>query len=389
MTPEQRRFLGTPRSREERAEQEAALPIAAPRKAETQPSSLPSHAAAPRPVLAPEEPQKPPAETRAPIAPDDASAVAREHQPPLLKLDTASRHSEMLRAVLILGALLLFLFTFYIGKNFERWKYWLFSARNAPKLEETTPDKFPGVSSDELVAQALELERAGRTQEAIDRFMAAKRKNLLHRGILYRVGKLFYGAQDFDSADTLFERAIAFGENLDSANFHRGLIAVRRKDLAAARRYFEAAAEAEPFTGDFRYQLGEVLRLDHSPGAAIGQYRQAAALARSPLEATVCAFKIRMARLEAAEAPRVAEELAEKQAAGPLPVDWMMTAAALNIRQGDIGEGLRFLANARAGMDPGVFASCVTDIFFRRASEIHPAIAEATRLEFHPASSFP
>ncbi len=191
MTPEQRRFLGTPRSREERAEQEAALPIAAPRKAETKPSSLPSHAAEPRPVLAPEEPQKPPAETRATIAPDDASAVAREHQPPLLKLDnTASRHSEMLRAVLILGALLFFLCTFYIGKNFERWKYWLFSARNAPKLEETTPDKFPGVSSDELVAQALELERAGRTQEAIDRFMAAKRKNLLHRGILYRVGKL-------------------------------------------------------------------------------------------------------------------------------------------------------------------------------------------------------
>jgi tetratricopeptide (TPR) repeat protein len=320
----------------------------------------------------------------------DTPGTARERQAPRLKLDEAvGRHSEMMRAFLVLGALVLLFFVFYVGKNFERWKYWIFTARHEPKLEETVTDKFPGVSSDELFWQALDLQRAGQTQEAMDRFLAAKRKNLGLRGVLYRVAKLAYDAKDYDSADTVFERAIAFGENLDTANYHRGLIAIRRKDLSAARRFFEAAAEADPFTGDYRYYLGEVLRLDHEPTAALSEYRRAAALARNQLEVTVCAFKVRMARLEAAESSKVAEELAEKQKAGPLPVDWLMTAAALHIRRGDSGEGLRFLVDARDGTDPGVFVSCVTDIFFRRASEVDPTVAEVTRLEFNPTAPFP
>jgi len=273
-----------------------------------------------------------------------------------------------------------------VGRKFDYLKYLIFSGRGEPKLEETVADKFPGVSSDALVARALELQRTGKSQEAIEHFVAAKRKDLQYRGILHRAAKIAYDGKHFDGADQLFERAIAFGEDLGSANFHRGLIAIGRKDLAAARRFFEAASVAEPFNGEFRYYLGEVLRMDHEPTAAIAHYQHAAALARHQLKATVCEFKIRMARLESAETTKVAEELAEKQKAGPLSVDWMMTAAALHIRQGDLGEGLRFLASARSGPDPGMFISCVTDVVFRKASEVHPAVAEACRLEFDPTA---
>ena len=389
MTPEQRRFLGTPLRREKGVERKA-VPSAEERgRTEPAPDEVTQEV-----VHSPEAAEEVPQPADYPSSRASGEAIdegvmpgpTEERQALRLKLDeTASRHSEMMRAFMILGALVLLALIFYAGKNFDRAKYWLFTSRNEPKLDETVPDKFPGVSSDELVAQALDLERVGKTQEAIERFMGAKRKNLRYRGILYRVGKLAYDGKDFNSADTLFERAIVFGENLETANYHRGLIAMRRKDLSAARRFFEAAAAADPFTGDFRYYLGEVLRLDHEPTAAISQYKQAAALARNQLEITVCSFKIRMARLEAAESSKVAEELAAKQAAGPLPVDWMMTAAALHIRQGNIGDGLRFLMNARGGADPGVFASCATDLIFRRASEVHPAVAEATRLEFNPA----
>jgi hypothetical protein len=390
MTPAQRRFLGTP-LREERAERKAPVTPEEPPHEQPSPGEVaePSDQISESKQVATPPPDRALPEVDEPLEEVATPVPGRERQPPRLKLDDkVGRQFEMMRAVMVLGALLSLCIMFYVGRNFEHWKYWLFTGRNEAKLEETVPDKFPGVASDELFWQAVDLQRAGQTQEAIDRFLAAKRKNLGLRGILYRTGKLVFDAKDFDSADTLFERAIAFGENLDAANFHRGLIAIRRKDLSAARRFFEAAAAADPFTGDHRYYLGEVLRLDHDPTAAMAEYRRAAALARSPLETTVCGFKIRMARLEAAESSKVAEELAEKEKTGPLPVDWLMTAAALHIRQGDVGEGLRFLVKAREGTDPGVFVSCVTDLFFRRASEVHPTVAEVTRLEFNPTAPF-
>jgi hypothetical protein len=101
--------------------------------------------------------------------------------------------------------------------------------------------------------------------------------------------------------------------------------------------------------------------------------------ARNGQDATVCRFKIRMAELEAASAAEVSAAIEKKQSAGPLPVDWLMTAAALNIRQGNLGEALRFLTDARNGNNPGLFASCVNDLFFRDECQKQPELAEACR----------
>src|SRR5213075_2899137 len=96
--------------------------------------------------------------------------------------------------------------------------------------------------------QGLAAERAGNFQEAADQLIAAKHKDLTYRGILFHVGRIVYEHGDFDGADKLFERSIAFNENVDRANYMRGLLAVRRKDLPAAQRFFSEAAKADPFT---------------------------------------------------------------------------------------------------------------------------------------------
>ena len=127
-----------------------------------------------------------------------------------------------------------------------------------------------------------------------------------------------YDRRNFEPADEAFERAIAFGENVEAANFYRGLIAVRRRDLPAAARFFEAAVTAGPFVSDYHYYWGETLRLDLKPKESLPHYEQAILLARNEQDATVCRFKIRMARIEAAEGSVVSEELAKKEAAGPL-----------------------------------------------------------------------
>ena len=218
----------------------------------------------------------------------------------------------MQHAVLIIGAIVAFGLTFYVGKKFDYWRY-LLTTRNKSKLTEKIPDKYPGVSANELVEQAFALERDNRWGAAAERFIAAKHKNLNYRGIFYRVGKMAYDHGDFDTADKLLERAVTFRENIDAANYLRGLIAIRHRDLATAERFFEAAATAEPFTADYYYYWAEALRMDHHPQEAIPRYEQAGRRARDDQDATVCQFKVRMARLEGGENAKLKAEIEERK----------------------------------------------------------------------------
>ncbi len=293
----------------------------------------------------------------------------------------------MQHAILILGAILLLGLSFYGGTKFNYVKY-LIASRNAPKLDKS-PDLYPGIVPEDLVKQALVAERAGQWQEAVERFMAAKKKDLRYRGILFRVGKILYEHRDFDAADQAFERANAFGENVEAANYYRGLIAVRRRNLPAAERFFEAAVAAAPFVSDYHYYWGEALRLDLKPEQSLPHYEQAVLLARDDQDAAVCQFKIRMGKIEAAEGLAVAADLAKKEAAGPLSVDWLMTAAALQLRGGHVDAARQLILQARAANAPGLFASCVNDFYFHDAAQKYPELAEALHLDLDLQVPFP
>jgi tetratricopeptide (TPR) repeat protein len=376
LTPEQRRFLDTPRSSAGRSGLENAQRTSEPRPEETQQTRRPPMHDRPTPEKSSET--QPFSEDKK--TPRPAAAIAFDRK--------SSRMGEMQNAALTIGALFVLCVAFYVGKKFDYLKY-LIASRKTPTFSEAASREFPGVSPGDLVEQALVFELSGKWQEAVDRLIAAKQQNPAFRGILFHLGKLVYDHGDVDNADKIFKQAIAFGENVDAANYYCGLVATRRRDLAAAERFFQAAASAEPFISDYYYYWAEALRLDFHPTEAIPCYEQAANRARNSQDATVCRFKIRMAELEAARAAEVSAAIEEKQGAGPLPVDWLMTTAALNIRQGKLGEALRYLANARNGNNPGLFASCVNDLFFRDACQKQPELAEACRLEFDVQSTFP
>jgi len=339
MSPEQRRFLGTPRGR-----REAASLATGASEERAEPAPRPGAKSPARPSEAKQSHSS--GAERDELEHENERRVARETEArissPLLRQDqSASRLWELRRAIVILGALALLGLTFFVGLKFPYWKYRLFASRSAPKLEGAAAKEFANISPDELIEEALVAQRAGKYPEAAERFLAAKRKNLGYRGILARVGKLAYDRKDFETADKLFERATAFGENVGQANFFRGMIAVRRSDLAAARRFFETAAAAEPFISDYPYNLAEALRLDHRPLESVPIYRHASLLVQNDGEAAICRFKIRMARLEAAEGAKVKDELAAQQSGGKLSADWLMTAAAVHIREGQLDEAGR------------------------------------------------
>jgi tetratricopeptide (TPR) repeat protein len=375
LSPELRRFLGAGRTRDEPREPAKASAVEPEEPQRPRPER-----ATPKPSTFATEESQP-----ASILPGDLGGETegeetqeRRSGQTLISVGTDKRASMQV-PVLILGGIALLGLTFYVGKKFDHWRYMVQAASPAKVEPGSAEDKYPNLSADQLVVQALMAEKRGDRQDAADRLLAAKHKNLGYRGIFFRVGKMAYDAADFDGADKLFERAVAFGEDPASANYFRGLIAIRHKDLAAAQRSFEAAATSDPFTAQYQYYLAEALRIDHHPNEAIPRYERARLLAVNEQDAAVCEFKMRMALLEAGEAPKVAAEIERKRSVGDLPVDWLMTAAALKVRQGQAKAALPLIAQARGLEQSGLFVSCREDIFLVDAAAKNPEIAAALR----------
>ncbi len=288
---------------------------------------------------------------------------------------------EVQKIALIVGAIILLAAVFYVGKKFEYWRY-LIATRNEAKIAAQATGEFKGASAEELIEHAVMDEQLGHWQDAAKRLIAAKYKNISLGGILFHAGKLYYDHSDFDSADRLFESAIGFGENVDAANYYRGMIASSRNDFAAAERFFEAAMNAAPFNADYYYSLAETLRKDHRPKDAIARYEQAARRGQEA-EQTICRYKARMAALEAGDVDSVRNELEEKRKLGALSIDWQMTEAAVAIHQGDTAQAAKILEEAREADRPQLdsrFAACIGDRFFAIACQSNQELGQACRV---------
>jgi len=131
------------------------------------------------------------------------------------------------------------------------------------------------------------------------------------------------------------------------------------------------------------------LRLDLKPEQSVAHYDQAVLLARTDQDAAVGQFKIRMAKIEAAEGATVAAELTAKESAGPLSADWLMTAAALQLRSSHVDSARQLILQARDAKAPGLFASCVNDFYFREAAKKNPELAEPLHLDLDLQLPFP
>lgn len=413
LTPEMRRLLGGPRSLRRRSssgaeEQRDEPPLAdveAPARAVAEtpaggavelpqeaagaakPKPTPTEGAIPiRPREARPRPSAAPAAARAADAttPQPGTTPPAKQRTGGIRVDQEAKRTLGLQHIAIIaGALLLLAGAFYVGKRYQHWKY-LIATRNAPVVAESFEDKFPGVPADQLVEQALAAEAAGDWRGAVDRLVAAKYKDRSYQGLFFRMGKILFDKGNHTAADGAFAKAIEFGEDLPRANHHRGLIATAARNWPAAERFFAAAAAAEPMAPDRYIHWAEALRMAGNPRDAVQRYEQASTRARRDDVRTTSLFKQRIAELEAGGAAEVEKAIAERRAAGALSPDWLLLAAALEIQRGKIERGVELIGEARAANNPLIFMHCARDMFFRRAGEKNPAVAEAVRLEFDP-----
>ncbi|MDQ6860138.1 MAG: hypothetical protein M3032_03160 [Verrucomicrobiota bacterium] len=370
LTPEQRRFLGTPRATDS-AKQEAPSRSAK----QSPPAESPPRAAREeeaQPAEAPREADRERKQDRR-----SGGIDLQAHQ------DAADSHA-LRNAFVVLSLIIFVAMIFYAGRRFDYVKYLVTSRFHKQALEEGA-DKFPNASIDELISTGLAAEKRGDWTDAADRFISAKRKNLALPGILYHIGKTSFDRGDLANADAAFAQAIRLKENVPAASYYRGLIALRKHDATTATHYFEEGAAGEPFLGEMFYSWAEALRLDHHPRDAIRRYQQAIERNTNPLDIALCEFKIRLARIEAAEGEKLRAELEAKRAAGPLSVDWLMTDAALKMQIGETAEAAQLINDARAIGATALFLTCGGDFMFTQAAATHEQIRAALGTVAAPA----
>ena len=357
ITPEQRRFLGPGRSLHDQQPSAQSPEQAAP--------SFEKEEAATRPL---------------PLEEDDRPRPVQK-----ARLWKPDRAVEMQTVALVASGLIVLVAAFFLGRKFDSWRYALLSQKQTKALAAQA-NKFPNVSAEELVSQGLVAENLNNWSDAAEHYIAAKFKNLSYSGLLFRAGKLYYDHSAFDDADTLFDRAIAFGENVDASNYYRGMIALGREDFPAAERFFESACDAAPFNADYYYSWAETLRKDQKPKEAIARYQDAAARATEQ-QALICRFKTRMAMVEAGELDSLQSEIEKRRRDGTLTVDWLMTVAAIQIRGGEIEAAVQTVEQARASDQShllGLFAACAGDRLFTSACRNHPELARACQVSATP-----
>lgn len=183
------------------------------------------------------------------------------------------------------------------------------------------------------------------------------------RNIDYQLAAIAYGTEKLEEAERLLKTSLAAGEAVADCNNLLGALALRAGHPVQAIEYFQAAIKADPTLAQAHANLGLAYRSHFEPGKAVAPLRKAAELNKPA--AAVYQFQARLAMIEAGQAREIEETLAKKLTAPEADADWVLTAAAIDLRKGRIEEGAERLRQARAAMPPALFAAMLQDRAFK------------------------
>jgi tetratricopeptide (TPR) repeat protein len=187
-------------------------------------------------------------------------------------------------------------------------------------------------------------------------------------GLHYQAALAAHMAGRKTEAQSLAARALSRGEDSAPLQVLLGVLAVEDKKLAEAAKAFERATRLDPADGIALYNLSEVLREDGRPGEAIEVLQQA-----QKLEPTrkILALKMRLAQIEAGVGvEELRSEAATRRGKANPSEDWLMTAAAIHLKNGDYAqaaEALRAASDQIGASQTGAILS--QDHFFRKFAE--------------------
>lgn len=244
-----------------------------------------------------------------------------------------------------------------------------------PALEASAPasEVPPNAAALEQLGEGLEAQLQRRPEEALEKFGKALEADETLPGVRYQMAVASYQAGDNAAAKKYAGEAIAAGENKADTQILLGTIAARDGDHATAAAAFGAAVAVDPANAMAYYNWSESLRDQGKAQEALEKLRMA--LTRNPGE-PLYALKQRLARIEAGDnVAGLAEEARAQVNLDPPAGDWLLTAAALDLANGNSASAARMLEGARLNMQPILFVGVLQEDPFFRQYKDDPAVA--------------
>jgi tetratricopeptide (TPR) repeat protein len=186
-------------------------------------------------------------------------------------------------------------------------------------------------------------------------------------GVRYQAALAAQMTGDGAKASKLAAEAMQRKEETSELQVLVGVLAMQEKKFPEAEKAFARAVELNPSNGIALYNLSEALREQGRPREAIEMLQRAKEI--DP-KRKLLALKIRLAQLEAGEnLDEIELGVVTRQSEDDQTEDWLMTAAAVHLKDGNYRQAIEALRTARGvmGLD-NVRAVFSDDRFFRQFS---------------------
>ena len=237
----------------------------------------------------------------------------------------------------------------------------------APAVPVVTQDgKTSGILPAALASkidQANSLQSKGDYKGAVPLLEDVQQQGGYVYGMDYHLALINYAAGDLPRVILLLNKSIAEGEEVAASYNLRGTL-FNRQGVNQGLSDLKLAAQLDPFDAKYAFFVGEALRRQGKPQAAMEYLQQAVDRLNEPYEEGIYRLKYRLALLEAGREQEFTLQLEAKLMLNPPPVDWLFTAAAAELHRGNIPGAAGFLDKAQAQISREEMNARLRDYYF-------------------------
>lgn len=236
----------------------------------------------------------------------------------------------------------------------------------APSLKSAPDNEVASLSADvlQLIDQAMAAEAAKNYAKAIALLEQAQRDAGHIYGLNYRLAALCREANEMPRVLPLLNLSIAQGEEVAACYNLRGTFSNQYERTAQGPGDLEKATQLDPFNARYLFGWGEALRRAGKLQSALAQLHRAVDRLQEPALLPSYALKVRLTQLALDQENSFAAELTAKLKLIPPPTDWLLTAAAVEMRHGNFSAAAEDLARIRALIGAGETTLLLQDVYF-------------------------
>ena len=229
------------------------------------------------------------------------------------------------------------------------------SSLERPNLDAPTAD---------LINQAMAAEGQSDFAKAASLLERVQGERIRVAGLDYHLALLAYEANDLPRALVLLNQSMEKGENVAACYNLRGTLNNRTKGIIRGLDDLATATQFDPFEAKYFYFQGEALRRAGKPQAGLQQLQLALDRLREPSQEGIYRLKIRLAQIELGRQDEFKSQLAEELRRNPPALDWILTAAAVEMHGGRFDAAAGYLDQALTLVDQETLNVRLRDYFF-------------------------